>query len=266
MNSQPQESPAGTGRLAGKVVVITGASGGIGSACAARYAADGASVVCVDIADRVLEVAASVDGGSGRVIGVVGDVSSQAGNERIVETATAEFGGLDVFHANAATQVMGRAEQTSEQDWSSMEATNLRGVFFGARAALPALRKRGGGSIIFTASILGLVGDADLAAYGAMKGGVRSLCKSLAAAHGPENIRVNTICPGDVDTPMVQEYFDFQPDPEAAKRVVTDRYPLRRFARPEDVAAVGAFLASDDAAYLSGIDIVVDGGLLAQVY
>jgi NAD(P)-dependent dehydrogenase (short-subunit alcohol dehydrogenase family) len=257
--------PAG-GRLHGRVVAITGAGGGIGAACAERYCRDGASVVCVDIADSVHDLAERLRGQGRAVTGLTADISTEEGNALVVDTAREAYGGLDVFHANAAAQVMARAEQTTAADWELLEKTNLRGVFLGARAAIPALRERGGGSIIFTASILSIVGDADLAAYGAMKGGVRSLARSLTAAHGPENIRVNTICPGDVDTPMVQEYFDFQPDPEAAKRVVTDRYPLRRFARPEDVAGVAAFLASDDAAYLSGIDLVVDGGLLAQVY
>jgi NAD(P)-dependent dehydrogenase (short-subunit alcohol dehydrogenase family) len=99
-----------------------------------------------------------------------------------------------------------------------------------------------------------------------MKGGLRSLCRSLATAHGPENIRANTICPGDVETSKVRQYFDKQPDPDAARAEAVEHYPLRRFAKPEDVAGVGAFLLSDDAAYLSGVDIVVDGGLLARLY
>jgi hypothetical protein len=99
-----------------------------------------------------------------------------------------------------------------------------------------------------------------------MKGGLIALCRSLVAAHGPENIRVNTVCPGDVETEMVSEFFAFQPDPAAARRAVTERYPLRRFARPADVAAAVAFLASDDACYIAGIDLVVDGGLLARSY
>ncbi len=147
-----------------------------------------------------------------------------------------------------------------------MHATNLRSVYLGVRHALPHLREGGGGSVIMTASVLGIVGDPDLPAYGAMKGGLRALCRSLAAAHGPENIRVNTICPGDVETSMVREFFAYQPDPEAARRELTERYPLRRFATPRDVANVAVFLASDDANYLTGIDIVVDGGLLARIY
>lgn len=253
-------------RLTGKVVVLTGAAGGIGAACAARYAAEGARVVCVDVSDAVEAVVEELRSDGRDAVAVRADIGTRDGNESAVAAAVDRFGGVDVFHANAAQQVMARAEATSESEWDALERTNLRGVFLGAQAALPALRARGGGSIIFTASVLGLVGDPDLPAYGAMKGGVRSLARSLASAHGPENIRVNTICPGDVDTPMVRHYFEHQDDAEAARRAATDAYPLRRFASPEDVASVAVFLASEDAAYVTGTDILVDGGLLAKVY
>jgi NAD(P)-dependent dehydrogenase (short-subunit alcohol dehydrogenase family) len=117
-----------------------------------------------------------------------------------------------------------------------------------------------------TASLLGIVGDPDLSVYGAMKGGVRSLCRSMAVAYGRDGIRVNTICPGDVETPLLKEFFDYQPDPEAARKEITDRYPLRRFAQPRDVANVAVFLASAAGSYVTGTDIVVDGGLLARIY
>ena len=251
-----------TGRLAGKAIVVTGAAGGIGAACVATYAREGASVLAVDI-DEAVE--SSVDAGDS-VATLVADISTLDGNHAAVQAAERAFGGLDGFHANAATQVMARAEETDDAAWERMQSTNLRGPFHAAQAALPAFRRRGGGALLFTASVLGLVGDPDLPAYGAMKGGLRALCRSLATAHGPENVRVNTVCPGDVETPMVSEYFAFQPDPDAARAVVTDRYPLRRFAQPSDVAAAAAFLLSDDAAYISGIDLIIDGGLLARIY
>jgi NAD(P)-dependent dehydrogenase (short-subunit alcohol dehydrogenase family) len=128
------------------------------------------------------------------------------------------------------------------------------------------MRARGGGSIVITASLLGITGDPDLPAYGATKGGLRAMCRSLAASLGPDNIRVNTICPGDVETPLLKEFFDFQPDPAAARKQITDRYPLGRFAEPRDVANAAVFLGSDDACYLTGIDILVDGGLRARIY
>ena len=147
-----------------------------------------------------------------------------------------------------------------------MHAVNLRGVFHGAKQAIPALREQGGGAIVITASLLGIVGDPDLSVYGAMKGGLRSLCRSMAVAYGRDGIRVNTICPGDVETPLLKEFFDYQPDPATARKEITDRYPLRRFAEPRDVANVVVFLASPAGADITGTDIVVDGGLLARIY
>lgn len=254
-------------RLEGKVAAVTGAGRGIGEATARRFAEEGAAVVCVDVdAANATATAAAIEAAGGDAAHVAADVSTDEGNRQMVETALERFGGLDVLHANAAVQFLGLLEQTPAEEWDRMHETNLRGVFLGIRHALPLLRERGGGSIVITASVLGIVGDPDLPAYGAMKGGLRSLCRAIATAHGPENIRCNTICPGDVDTEMNIEFFDHQPDPEAARRELTDRYPLRRFASPRDVANAALFLASDEASYLSGIDIVVDGGLLARIY
>jgi NAD(P)-dependent dehydrogenase (short-subunit alcohol dehydrogenase family) len=253
-------------RLDSKVVVLTGAAGGIGRACAQRYASDGAAVVCSDRSDAVTEIAERLRAAGGHALGLVADVATEDGNRELVETALSAFGRLDAIHVNAAIQIMGRVEDTATDAWELTQATNLRAAFLLSRAAIPVMRSGGGGTIVFTASVLGLVGDPDLPAYGAMKGGLRSMCRSLATAHGPENIRCNTICPGDVETPLVQEFLDFQPDPDAARREITDRYPLRRFAQPADIAAVASFLASDDAGYITGTDILVDGGLLARVY
>lgn len=250
-------------RLEGKVAVVTGAAGGIGAAVCRRLAEEGCAVVA---ADRDQDRVDALAGLPGQVVGVAADVSTDEGNAALVAEARDRFGGLDVFHANAAVQVMGGLEGATAEDWDRQFRTNLYGVASGFRHAIPELRRRGGGSLIVTASVLGLVGDPDLPAYGAMKGGVRALCRSLATAHGSENIRVNTICPGDVETPMVAEFFDFQDDPAAARAEITDRYPLRRFADPRDVANAALFLASDESAYITGTDLVVDGGLLARIY
>lgn len=254
-------------RLHGKVAIITGAGRGIGAETAIRFAEEGALVACADIdPDAATKTANMIRDNGQDALALAADVSTDEGNRWAIEQTVDRFGGLDVLHANAAVQFLGHVDVTQEYEWDRMYATNLRGAAFGIRHALPYLRQRGGGSIIITASVLGIVGDPDLPAYGAMKGGLRALCRSLATAHGPENIRVNTICPGDVETPMVEEFFAHQPDPQAARKEITDRYPLRRFASATDVANVAVFLASDEARYLTGIDIVVDGGLLARIY
>ncbi|PZS03134.1 MAG: short-chain dehydrogenase [Pseudonocardiales bacterium] len=254
-------------RLRGKVAIVTGAGRGIGQATARRFAEEGAAVGCIDIdGEAVTAAAEAINRDGGQALAVAADVATVEGNRHMVEQTLARFGGLDVLHANAAVQFLGRLEDTSEADWDRLHATNLRGVYLGIREALPRLRARGGGTILITSSVLGIVGDPDLPAYGAQKGGLRALCRAVATAHGPENIRCNTICPGDVDTAMNVDYFAQQPDPEAAREAVTDRYPLRRLASPIDVANVAVFLASEEASYLSGIDIAVDGGLLARIY
>jgi NAD(P)-dependent dehydrogenase (short-subunit alcohol dehydrogenase family) len=252
--------------LEGKVIALTGAAGGIGRACAERYARDGAAVLCTDRSEAVTAVVDDIRAVGGRAAALVTDIAGEPAGRELVDATLAAFGHLDALHINHAIQIMGTVETMTLLDWETTQATNLRAAFLATQAAVPAMRDTGGGVIIFTASVLALVGDPDLPAYGAMKGGLRALCRSIATAHGPDNIRCNTICPGDVETPLVQEFLDFQPDPETARREITDRYPLRRFAQPADVAAVASFLASDDAAYITGTDILVDGGLLARVY
>ena len=176
-------------------------------------------------------------------------------------------GRLDVIVNNAAIQVAGPLHETTEADWDRVHQVNLKGVFFGCKHAVIAMRKDGhGGSIVNVASILGIVGDPLLPAYGAAKGGVLALTRSIATGYGPEGIRANAICPGDIDTPMVQAYFDESPDPAQARAAVEHEYPLRRIASPDEIGGVVAFLASDTSSFVNGHALVADGGLLADCY
>ena len=211
--------------LAERTAIVTGAGQGIGEASALRFAEDGWGVACVDIVgERVRRTAQRIESQGGRAIAVVADISTAEGNRRMVEDTIREFGGLDALHANAAIQIMGSLEETTPEEWDRLHAVNLRGVYLGIKEAIPELRKRGGGSIVVTASLLGIVGDPQLAAYGAMKGGLRSLCRSVATGYGQDNIRINTICPGDVETPLLEEFFTYQSDPEEARK--EDHRPL----------------------------------------
>jgi NAD(P)-dependent dehydrogenase (short-subunit alcohol dehydrogenase family) len=254
------------GALSGKVAVVTGAAGGIGSAVCRRFA-EGCAVVAADLHEKPLdELVAELTAAGHAVTAAAADVATDAGNAAVLETARTVHGGLDVVVANAAVQIMGRIEESTEDQWQAQFRTNLYGAASGLRQAVPLLRARGGGSLVIVASVLGLVGDPDLPAYGAMKGGLRALSRSMATALGRDAIRVNTICPGDVETPMVAEFFAFQDDPVAARAEITERYPMGRFAQPREVANAALFLASDQSSCITGTDLVVDGGLLARIY
>ncbi len=164
---------------------------------------------------------------------------------------------------NAGALFVGTADETSDADWNRLLAVNLTGTFFVSRAALPELRKSGGGSIVNIGSVLGLVGMKQRAAYAASKGGVTMLTKAMALDHARENIRVNCICPAIVETELVSDMFRKMPDPEAARRTRTEQIPLGRMGRPEDVAQLALYLASDESGWLTGAALPLDGGLTA---
>jgi meso-butanediol dehydrogenase/(S,S)-butanediol dehydrogenase/diacetyl reductase len=242
------------GRLAGKVGIVTGASRGIGLAIAERFAAEGARVVGVsrgpapDMPPEVHHVRADV--------AVPGDA------ERIVASAVERFGRLDVLVNNAAIEVEGTIEETSPEDFDAVMAVNVRGVFLCSRSALGPLRERGG-AIINVASIDGHWAEPRLAAYSASKGAVMALTRAIALDHGPEGVRCTCICPSYVRTPMLEQFYDAQPDPEAARAEAARAHPLQRIAEPDDVASLAVWLASDEASFATGQSFVLDGGLTA---
>jgi NAD(P)-dependent dehydrogenase (short-subunit alcohol dehydrogenase family) len=194
------------------------------------------------------------------------DVSKREDTERMVRAALEKYGRLDVLFNNAAVQIIAKLVDTTEETWDRIHSVNLKGVFLGCKYAIPAMIRTGGGSIINMASVLGFVGDPDLAAYCAAKGGVMSLTKVAALTYGPQGVRVNCICPGDVDTPMVAAYFDNAADPAQLRQEVYSKYALRRIATPKEVAQVAVFLASDASSFITGSTLVVDGGLTVKCY
>lgn len=254
-------------RLAGKVALITGAGSGIGRATALCFAAEGARVVVVDWKpEGGRETVARIQAEGGEALFVVADVSQEADVQRMVAATVDAFGRLDILVNNAAVQVFGTIPDTSTSDWQRVLDVNLKSVYLGCKYALPRMIAQGGGCIVNMSSALGLVGDPALPAYGATKGGILAMTRAMAQAHGRQQIRVNCICPGDVETPLVKEYFDQQPDPAAARRQVAGHYALGRIAQPEEIARVALFLACDDSSFLTGTAIVADGGLTSRCY
>jgi NAD(P)-dependent dehydrogenase (short-subunit alcohol dehydrogenase family) len=240
---------------------VTGVGSGLGRAIAREYAAEGAQVLGCDVVDAA--GAATMEG-----IGAYlhADVSKEADVEALVAAALERFGRLDVMVNNAAIQIEEELAETTEEQLDRILAVNLKGVFFGCKHAVRAMRPQGGGVIVNVASILGLVADGILAAYCAAKGGVLGITRATAVQYGPSGIRCNAICPGDIDTPLVQAYFDTADDPAALRAQVSAEYPLGRIADPQEIARAAVFLGSTDSSFMTGQPLVVDGGLLATCY
>jgi len=250
-----------------KVAIVTGAGSGIGEAIALLFAEQGVRVVVADWkAPAGEETVEQIRGKGGEARFHRVDVSKAAEVEELVRFAVEQYGRLDILVNNAAIQILGTLTRTSEEDWDRLHSVNLKGVFLCSKYAIPKMIRSGGGSVVNVASVLGLVGDPDLAAYCAAKGGVIALTKAAAIGYGPRGVRVNCICPGDVDTPMVQEFFNKDSNPDQARRTVSAHYALRRIADPREVAQTAAFLASDASSFLTGSVIVVDGGLTSKCY
>jgi NAD(P)-dependent dehydrogenase (short-subunit alcohol dehydrogenase family) len=247
-------------RLAGKVAIITGASSGIGRETAKLFAKEGAKVVVGARRQAELDsLVAEIKAAGGQAVAVAGEVQSESYAKDLVRAAVEKFGGLDIAFNNAgAIGPKGATTEIAEQDWTSTLAVNLTSAFLGAKHQIPAMLKRGGGSIIFTSTFVGYtVAFPGVAAYAASKSGLIGLTQSLAAEYGPQNIRVNSILPGAVDTPMYQEVNN-TPEQQAW---LTSLHALKRVGRPEDIARSVLYLASDDAAFVTGTASLVDGGL-----
>jgi meso-butanediol dehydrogenase/(S,S)-butanediol dehydrogenase/diacetyl reductase len=253
--------------LRDKVAIVTGGGSGIGKATAEYFAQEGAKVVVVDWnAASGQETAATIVNAGGQAVLCHADVSIAAQVAAAVGTAVERFGRLDILVNNAAIQILSKLVETSEADWDRTHSVNLKGVFLGCKYAIPAMKKGGGGAIVNIASVLGIVADPDLAAYCAAKGGVISLTRVAALTYGADGIRVNCICPGDVETPLVEEYFNKDHDPAKLRSEIYSKYALRRIASPNEVARVAAFLASSQSSFMTGSAVVMDGGLTIKCY
>lgn len=251
-------------RLKGKVALVTGGGSGIGRAIALGFAREGAIVAVMGRRREALEgVVAEMRQSSAGGKAVVGDVARAESVRSAVDEVEKAFGRLDVLVNNAGMLSVTTVENISEQDWDRVIETNLKGPFLVSRAALPAFRRAGGGAIVNIASILGVVAMKNRAAYCASKGGVVQLTKAMALDHAHENVRVNCICPAIVETELVKDLFDSSEAGQKAKNARVGTLPLGRFGKPEDVAELAVFLASDESAWITGTAIPVDGGLSA---
>lgn len=243
-----------TSRFGGRTVVITGAGSGIGFEMASQFRDEGAVVYAADLHPDTVPF---------DTIGVLVDVTDEASVQALIERAFDETLRLDVLCNNAGASSVTDPISCTLEDWERTFAVNSRGVFLGTRAALPHMLEAGGGAIVNTASAAGMVGLKDRAAYCASKGAVIAFTKAVAVQYAGTGVRANCICPGTVDSPWVGRLLSAATDPDVARAGLVARQPMGRLGKPNEVATAALYLASDDAAFITGTEIVIDGGLLA---
>ena len=248
------------GRLEGKVAVVTGAASGIGLACALRYAEEGAIVVGSDLAesDGWDRAAAAAKGSQFHVV----DVREEEAQQAMAASAVDEFGRIDVLVTAAGVAGGGPVHQITLEEWQRVQDVNLTGTFLSAKAVLPTMIEQRSGSIITIASVEGLEGGEGASTYNASKGGVVILTKNIALDYGRVGIRANAICPGFIQTPMFDSVLALDAMTER-REAIRYQHKLGRFGKPEEIAGAAFFLASDDASFVSGVALPVDGGFTA---
>jgi NAD(P)-dependent dehydrogenase (short-subunit alcohol dehydrogenase family) len=248
-------------RFSGKVAIVTGGASGIGKATVELMAREGGKVLLADVSSRGEQVAASMVSQGLQVAFQQIDVSQEEQVAAMVTAALERWGRLDIMIANAGIGGRGTADETSVSDWERVVGVNLTGVFLCAKYAVPAMRAVGGGAIVCTASVMGLVGTPGALPYTSTKGAVINMTRSMALDHAKDRIRVNTVCPGHLEDPTSVGGAAAR---ATDSRDLLSRYPMGRLGLPEDVAKAIAFLASDDATFITGTSLVVDGGYTAQ--
>jgi NAD(P)-dependent dehydrogenase (short-subunit alcohol dehydrogenase family) len=249
-------------RLESKRAIVTGAAAGIGRAIALRLAGEGARVALADVDEEAVRKVASVI--EGKTLVRRTDVTRAGEVEALVSSVVEEWGGLDVMVNNAGVGVAATVVNTTEEDYERVMDVCVRGTLLGMKYAIPAIKGSGGGSVINMSSVAALVGIQDRAVYSAAKGAILSLTRAAAIDHVAEGVRVNCIAPGTVDTPWVSRITAGYDDPEEARANMQARQPHSRFVTPEEIAAMAAYLASDEAGSCIGACMIVDGGVTAR--
>jgi NAD(P)-dependent dehydrogenase (short-subunit alcohol dehydrogenase family) len=254
-------------RMNGKRGVVTGAASGLGREVALLFAAEGARVVVADLnGDGAEAVAEEIRSAGGVAVGHATDVTDESQIVAALERSESEWGGLDLMINNAGVQLEKPLHETSNEEYDWVFDVNVRGVFWGCKHAVLKMRESGGGTIVNTASALSLVSDPFLPVYTASKHAVLGLTRSVGVAYAADGIRCNCVCPGDMQTPMIEKYWEATGDPVKAREEMAAMYPAGKIGQPGEVARAILFLASEESSFVNGAFMQVDGGLLSKVY
>lgn len=256
-----------TGRLEGKVALITGGASGIGAAHARIFAAEGAKVLIGDIQDEMGQKVANdigITNSGGQAAYTHLDVTSENSWRDAVSKAVNLYGKLTTLINNAGIAIVGGVETETQESWDKTIAVNQKGVWQGMRSAIPEMLKAGGGAIVNISSVYGIIGSPDMLSYHASKGAVRLMSKAAALEYAKKGIRVNSVHPGIIQTPILKATFSGDTNANAFVAAIMDRTPMARFGRPEDIAYGSLYLCSDEASFVTGTELVIDGGWTAQ--
>ena len=252
-------------RLKDRNTVITGASTGIGRACALRFAEEGAHIIIADLAEEpARQVVEEIESRGGQAVFVRADVSRREENQRMIDVCVDRFGSLDILFCNAGVALPKELTESTDEEIDLLLDVNVKALMYASRYAIPIMLKQGSGNILFTASKTGLVAQEDSPVYCATKGAAIQLARALALDYATRGIRVNALCPGIIDTPMLRGVAQQMPDPDAEWRAMSEAQPMGRLGTPEECADAALWLVSDEARFVTGVALPVDGGFTAM--